>query len=113
MRVSGTDIYMIRGDTEAIKVTLRDVNGVKVDLLEGDTIYFTVKTSALTTEITLQKIVTEFIDGEAHITIHPEDTKELSMKSYRYDIQLTTKSGTVKTIVPVSAFTIEKEVTYD
>ena len=113
MRVSGTDISMIRGDTEAIKVALRDVNGVKVDLVEGDTIYFTVKTSAMTTEIILQKIVTEFIDGEAHITIHPEDTKELSMRKYLYDIQLTMKSGTVKTIVPTSAFTIEQEVTYD
>ena len=113
MRVQGTNISMIRGDSEAIKVSCRNESGDDVPLVEGDIVYFTVKCSPRAEEKLLQKVITEFVDGVALITIEPEDTKELNSGKYQYDIQWTRADGTVKTIVPVSDFVIEGEITYE
>jgi hypothetical protein len=113
MKIQGTNISMIRGDTEAIKVSCRDESGTDIPLVEGDIVYFTVKRSTNTEEKILQKIVTEFTEGVALITIFPEDTKELKTGIYYYDIQLNRANGQVKTIIPPSKFTINEEVTYE
>ena len=111
MEIQGYNISMIRGDTETIKVSCEDTQGVGVPLEDGDTLYFTVKRSTSTEEKILQKIVTEFPDGIAYINILPDDTKFMSFRSYYYDIQLTRADGTVKTIIPPSIFAVKGEVT--
>lgn len=113
MKIQGTNISMIRGDSEAIKVSCRDESGADVPLVEGDVVYFTIKRSARTEVKTLQKIITEFTDGVALITIFPNDTRELKTGIYYYDIQLNRANGQVKTIIPPSNFTINAEVTYE
>jgi hypothetical protein len=113
MKIQGTNISMIRGDSEVIKVSCRDESGVDIPLVEGDIVYFTVKRSTSTEEKILQKIVTEFTEGVALITIFPEDTKELKTGIYYYDIQLNRANGQVKTIIPPSKLTINEEVTYE
>lgn len=113
MRIQGTNISMIRGDSEGIKVSCKDESGANVPLVKGDIVYFTVKISTNTEEKALQKIVTEFTEGAALITIYPKDTRELRTGVYYYDIQLNRANGQVKTIVPPSQFTINAEVTYD
>ena len=113
MKIQGTNISMIRGDSEVIKVSCRNESGVDVPFAEGDIVYFTVKKSPYTEEKILQKIVTEFTDGVALINISPEDTRELKPGAYYYDIQLNRANGQVKTIIPPSRFTINAEVTYD
>lgn len=113
MKIQGTNISMIRGDSEAIKVSCKDESGADVPLVEGDIVYFTVKRNTYTEEKILQKIVTEFIEGAALITIFPNDTRELIPSNYYYDIQLNRANGQVKTIVPPSKFTINAEVTYE
>ena len=42
MKIQGTNISMTRGDSEAIKVTVKDTLGNVIPLVTGDTIYFTV-----------------------------------------------------------------------
>lgn len=113
MEIQGYNIAMIRGDTETIKVSCKDAQGVDVPLEDGDTLYFTVKTSVNKEEKEMQKVITEFPDGIAYINILPDDTKSMSFRSYVYDIQLNRADGTVKTIVPESKFTIKGEVTYE
>ena len=113
MRIQGTNISMIRGDSEAIKVSCKDESGADVPLVEGDIVYFTVKISTNTEGKILQKIVTEFTEGAALITINPKDTRELIPNNYYYDIQLNRANGQVKTIIPPSKFTINAEVTYE
>lgn len=113
MRVLGKTLAMTRGDSEAIKITLKNSVGVAVPLVDGDTVYFTVKTSTGETEKVMQKVVTSFVDGEAIITIAPADTKSLTVRSYVYDVQVTTSLGNVKTIITPSTFLIESEVTYE
>lgn len=113
MIIQGTNLSMIRGDSEAILLSVKDSKGVMQPLEEGDKIYLTVKESLDTAAKSLQVIVTEFEEGKALITINPSDTKELKPGVYFYDIQLNRKDGSVKTIIKPSRFVIEKEVTYD
>ena len=111
--MSRYNISMIRGDTEGIVVSVKTKNGKLKPLVEGDTIYFTVKESIHTDEILLQKVITTFDDGKAHINISPSDTKGLRYGTYTYDVQWTSSTGKVKTIVPPSVFRVCGEVTYD
>lgn len=113
MKLSGYRIEMIRGDTEGIIVSVKTKDGEDKPLTEGDIIYFTVKKSIHTDEILLQKTITTFDDGKAHINISPSDTKDLAYGLYVYDIQMNSSAGAVKTIVPPSVFEVGGEVTYD
>ncbi len=113
MEIQGYNISMIRGDTETIKISCKNAQGADVPLENGDTLYFTVKSSVGTEEKEMQKVITEFSDGIAYINISPDDTKLMSFGSYYYDIQLTREDGTVKTIIPPSKFTVKREVTYE
>ena len=113
MKIQGYSISMIRGDTESVKVSCKDAQGVGVPLEDGDTLYFTVKSSVWTEEKKMQKVITEFPDGVAYVNISPNDTKSMNVGSYYYDIQLTRADGTVKTIIPPSMFTIKGDVTYE
>jgi hypothetical protein len=113
MRINGRDIFMTRGDTERFEVSLYDLT-IDIDrpFLEGDTVYFTVKTSTQTKTKLFQKVVTVFQDGIAKFTIEPENTKDLRYHEYVYDVQMV-KEGDVTTIIPPSKFVIEEEVTYE
>ena len=113
MDVSGTNLSMIRGDTEAISIAAEDGDGVAIPLVAGDTIYFTVKENTETDDKIIQKIVTEFTLGEALITLFPADTKDLEAGVFVYDIQWTKASGEVRTIVPPSQFALRGDVTYE
>lgn len=113
MKTIGYNISMIRGDSEVIRVSCRDENGVSVPLVDGDTVYFTVKSSTNIEEKKLQKVITSFLEGEALIILNPSDTKQLFVGTYYYDVQLNRGAEQVKTIIPPSLFTIDPEVTYE
>ncbi|MEI6296281.1 MAG: hypothetical protein WCO84_01365 [bacterium] len=114
MNIVGTDISMVRGDSETMTISCTNSQtNLPVPFVTGDTVYFTVKEDAKFTQKKLQKIVTAFVDGKAIINITPQDTKNLEFKNYVYDIQLTAYDTTVKTIIPISVFAVEKEVTYE
>jgi len=112
MIVNGTKLAMIRGDTELISVSMKNEAGVALPFEVGDIVYFTVKKSVSTETILLQKIIEEFNEGVAEITIEPDDTKELAYGTYKYDVQFN-RGTEVKTIVAPSGFEIMGEVTYD
>ena len=111
MTVSGNALSMVRGDTEAIKVSVTE-DGSARPLVEGDTVYFTVKRTLNTTEKSLQKTITSFTDGAAVINISASDTSSLAFGDYLYDIQINLADGTVKTVVQ-STLTLLPEVTYE
>ena len=110
-------LSMVRGDTEGllVKVIQKDSDGkiTNVPLVSGDTVYFTVKKTSRDTEFLFQVVETNFDNGEALISIYPNDTKNLDFGTYVYDIQVTFSSGAVKTVVPKSDFIITDEVTYE
>lgn len=113
MIVDGNNMKMIRGDSETISISFLDKDKNPYVFSQGDVIYFTVKKSINTKRTAIQKIVDDFPDGELRISIKPSDTSDLEYGSYVYDIQYNKHDGTVKTIIPPSAFVISGEVTYE
>ena len=113
MKIKGTNISMLRGDTAAITVSVTDPAGASVPLEAGDIVYLTLKKSVDTEAKVLQKVVTDFIDGTALIELAPGDTNDIKPGIYMYDIQLTRANGKVYTIVGPSNWTIEGDVTRD
>ncbi|MEL7659632.1 hypothetical protein [Acetobacterium wieringae] len=110
MKVSGNTITMINGDSETISVSAIDVTGASAAFMPGDTVYFTVKKYTSDTTPTIQKIITEFSDGEAIVELFPEDTIDIP-GGYIYDIQLNRADGSVTTIIEPSQFLVERGVT--
>lgn len=113
MKVNGTNISMIRGDSETVTVSCTDIDGADLLFSDGDIIYFTIKENTKTEIKILQKIITDFTDGKAIIEINPSDTKPLKYQTYVYDVEWVNSVGRVTTIVPPSKFVISDEVTYE
>ena len=112
MTITGTNISMIRGDTEAMTVACTE-DGVARSFVTGDTVYFTVKKSVSVTEKILQKVITSFTNGKALIDIRPSDTQSLDVKPYIYDIQVVFANSTKKTVLGPATFELTNEVTYE
>ena len=110
MKMDGTRLSMIRGDTETLLVTCEDATGAARPFEEGDTVHLTVGLENGIRKI-LQKTVTVFQDGGAVFHFGHEDTNGIPPARYRYDVQLTTRDGAVKTIIPPGDFILEGDVT--
>ncbi len=105
MKLNGINISMVRGDSESVTVRCSR------PFAAGDTLYLTVREDA-ESDIAMQKVVTEFPNGEAVFVIDTGDTEGLDFGSYVYDIQATWADGTVKTLVGPARFRLTEEVTY-
>lgn len=108
-------IQFIRGDTYAIQLTVKDANGDPYVPMPNDILTMTVREKDYRGLIVIQKISGDndviVIDGGWQITIQPNDTSELEYKSCVYDIELN-MSGIIQTVIPLSKFILDKEVTY-
>lgn len=110
MEYSGTDLAMVRGDSETINFILKNISGERI-LDETDTIEFAVRKKANSPDVLIYKKVNP-VNGRAVINIMPEDTANLKFKDYVYDIQHTNARGVVTTLVSCSEFSVKEEVTY-
>lgn len=101
-------IKLTRGDTARLSVPIKNsVNDDEYTIKSDDILYFTVKKSAKDSEPLLQKVT----KGSNTFHIRPEDTEAFSFGKYRYDVQLTTASGDVYTVIEPSIFEITEEIT--
>lgn len=104
--INGNNIEITRGDTGIFTLNL-SADGQPYDYSD-DTVLFTVKRNTNTNEIVFQKAV---LYGE-NVTISPADTSSLPYGNYVYDVQVTTASGVVDTVIPPSTFAVLPEVTF-
>ena len=104
LKIVNNKIYLVRGDSGTITVTVRNADGTERAIREDDEILMTVRVTPAS-EILFQKTGPE-------ITIEPEDTAALAFDTYCYDIQMTLADGTVDTIIPKHDFIVMEEVTY-
>ena len=101
-------IKLTRGDTARLTVPIINLaNNGEYTMESGDILYFTVKKTAKDSGFLFQKSVT----GSNSIHIRPEDTADLSFGKYKYDVQLTTATGDVYTVIEPSAFEVMEEIT--
>ena len=113
MELQNIEIY--RGDNRTFKVTVKDGDGVVVDIT-GASIKFSVKEEISDTSYVIQKTVgsginiTDAANGEYEVYIVPADTQNLDTKVYEYDSELTTSAPKVYTVVR-GEFTVQAEIT--
>ena len=105
VKVEGTNIYMTRGDTATINLSIKDKDKNEYELGEGDVVVFSAKREVEDKNYVIQKT---FVDKE--IVIESEDTKLLPFGEYVYDVQLTFVDGKVATVVTPSKLILEVEV---
>lgn len=101
-------IRLTRGDTArlTVPITNQTDNG-EYTMESGDILYFTVKKRAKDDDFLFQKSA----EGSNAIHIRPEDTGVLSFGKYKYDVQLTTATGDVYTVIEPSTFEVMEEIT--
>ena len=104
LKIVNNKIYLVRGDSGAITVTVLNADGSTRVIQPDDEILMTVRASP-TSEILFQKTGPEII-------IDPTDTASLAFGIYCYDVQITLADGTVDTVIPKNDFVVLEEVTY-
>lgn len=106
-KIVDNTIEITRGDSGVLALTLTSSDGSEYVVQPGDAILLTVKKSTRMREIILQKI---FNDGQ--IKFEPQDTENLPYGEYVYDVQLTTASNDVFTVITPHKFKVLDEVTW-
>ena len=111
-------ISIVQGDTGVINLKIKHY-----PLTEGDRVRFMVsnrstsKRSISSININtplIEKLLTSFEnDGTARIVITPNDTLDIAAGKYFYEIQVSTKTGIVDTVIPSTNFTILEGLIYD
>lgn len=104
---------MIRGDSESLSFSFGETG----TFLSGDKLVFTVKESYDSEEKLVSKNAVASSDTtNLVIDILPQDTEQLRLGSYEYDVRLYRGSGdgfVRKTIIEQSVFEIRPEVNND
>lgn len=103
-------------ETKAMKVIAKDTGSFGFKLVnylldEGDIVYFTVNTELEDPTPKIQKVITEFQNHMAVISLSSQDT-DIPVGKYYYDIQVNTADGRVDTIVGPYKFKVLGGVTY-
>lgn len=111
MDVNGTNLSMMRGDSDSLTVNCMD-GDIPRPFEDGDIVGFTVRYGYDTQPPIIEKTATTFRDGAAVFDFAPEETQELQPGKYIYDIQLTESNGRVTTIIEPSNFELRGDVTH-
>lgn len=105
---SDRTIRLTRGDTARLNVTIKtNVSQGVYEVKPEDILVLTVKKSVRDVEPAVQVINT----GSSVFHIKPEDTNNLAFGKYLYDVQITTSTGDVYTVIGPCTFELMKEVT--
>lgn len=105
MMVKGNQIFLTRGDSLFIKLSLEKEDGSDYIPSDSDKIYFRLKKYATSTDILIEKQIINMI-----LELTPDDTKKLDFGTYRYEIELVTGDDRHYTIIADEPFAIEKEL---
>ena len=101
---SNNDIHLTQGDSAYLNVEITNDDGTPYAIKEGDTLTMTVKATNGT------KIFSKTVQAYESIIIEPQDTINVEVGRYKYDIQLNTENQ-VYTIISVSSFFVEEGIT--
>ena len=111
LQIDGYKIFMTKGDTGILSLTIYDKKGEKYTPSFYDVCLLTIK------KCTSQSVPSAQIKGTAdgenvRFEIMPEDTSNLVCGEYVYDIQVKFDyNGDVNTVIPLSKFVLMQEVT--
>lgn len=108
------NIEMPRGDLRPVRFTIRNPDGSAANI-PFDEIYFTVKSNHTDKNYLIQKRLSDggiarLDDGSYQFIILPEDTDNLRMTAYVFDIELVYRNAIKQTTV--GKLTLTSEVTH-
>ena len=101
LTIKGNEIHLTQGDSAILTVEITNDDGTPYAIKEGDSLTITVKATNGT------KIFSKTVQAYESIIIEPQDTIDVGVGRYKYDIQLNTENQ-VYTIITVSSFFIEE-----
>lgn len=102
--ITGTSIALTKGDTFKCEITIYQ-DGTEYELQQGDVVRFAMKKNYASADV----LITKELPSTLLLTLAPEDTKNLAVGDYVYDIELTTAGGDVDTFIK-GTLTLEPEV---
>lgn len=106
--LDGTTIILTKGDTFKRTLTLKEKStGEVYTPVEGDSIRFAAKKKYKDAECVIFKNIPISV---MLLHLEPEDTKDLAVGDYVYDIQITYANGDVDTFIDRAKLTLTEEV---
>lgn len=107
LKVSSKKIYLTRGDTAFLEISLLNESGEPYVPEVGDDIIFRLKQSPTSKVILIEK----HIDPESMILeFEEDDTKNMKFATYKYEIELVTANGYHFTVIESTDFEIGVEL---
>ena len=105
VNIYGTRIMMTRGDTLRclIKLTKGDE---PYELQDGDQVRFALKKNYKDEE----PLIVKNIASDLILELEPQDTKDLKVDTYYYDIEMTYADGAVDTFIAEARLELRNEV---
>ena len=108
-KINGTTMYLTRGDTLDVTVTILNADGSVYTPVTGDQVRFAVK-STYKDQRTILNV--DIPTDTLRLRVESDDTKKFTARKepYVYDIQLTKEDGTVDTFIDCAQLYITEEV---
>lgn len=107
LKVSSKKIYLTRGDTAFLEISLLDEKGDPYTPEEGDDVIFRLKKSPTSKDVLIEKHIN--IDDMV-LEFEEDDTKDLKFSTYKYEIELVTVTGHHFTVIESTDFEIGVEL---
>ena len=107
LKVTGDKVYLTRGDTGFLKLSILDDVGDTFTPSEGDKVIFRLKKTTTSERLLIEKEVN--LDTMV-LSFDEDDTKHMSFGIYRYEIEVVTNLGQHFTVIENSEFEIGAEL---
>jgi hypothetical protein len=105
--VTGNQIFLTRGDTLILTLSLFNHDGTPYVPASGDTIFFRLKKFATYPNLLIEK---QIDISSMILQLDEADTEGLAFCDYRYEIEVVTADGMHDTVIADELFTIGKEI---
>ena len=109
LKLVGKRIYLTRGDTAELEITVTDVNDEPYDCTD-DKAYFRVKENIDCRCIALEKELSVTEEGTLLLRLDNTDTEHLTFSSYKYEVEIVTPGDRHYTIIEKGILKIGPEL---
>lgn len=100
-------VFITKGDSAELEITIKD--GEETYDYSNDVVKFGVKQNFNDVDCIIEKTV----DENGKVTLAPEDTKDLAVGTYFYDLKVVTEDNAVCTVIAAAQFIVGHSVLTD
>ena len=107
LKITNNEIYLTRGDTMQVELTLTNADGTAYEPAEGDEVIFRLRKNVNEGTVLIEKSIDT---STMVLELAPEDTIPLSSGTYHYEVEIITSQGHHYTVIEDTIFTIGREL---